>query len=379
VEALVRVGGIGVLIFGGHVLLPRLLRESARDTSGEVMMIMSIAIAIVAGVATQALGFSMELGAFLAGFLLASTPFRHHLSGQIAPLRDLFMAVFFTTLGMRLDLETVLENWWIILIAGALMTALKAITIGFTCWAVGATAGMAVAVGAALAQGGEFGLVLLDQSETLGVISATVNANAIAIVVISLMLTPAMLNFGRWWSQRWAKVGCAPWLKRSLDQHVTVARAADAGADAVQHAPRVILAGYGQVGFTVGESLDQAGITFSIIEINPDNLRLAKHEGHTHPAVFGDVTNIEVLEAAGLKQADALILTMPDEPAVLKACALARRQRPDIFIAARMQVQRHSKTAAELGADYIIVEEMEAARAMREAVLKHLHEAGSSS
>ena len=96
--------------------------------------------AIGAGIATQSLGFSMELGAFLAGFLLSGTIFRHKLAAQIAPLRDLFLAVFFTTLGMRLNPHVMIESWWIILIGGILMSFIKAIAISFTCWSLGATA-----------------------------------------------------------------------------------------------------------------------------------------------------------------------------------------------------------------------------------------------
>ncbi|MCH9002451.1 MAG: cation:proton antiporter, partial [Planctomycetes bacterium] len=103
IEAILRVGGVVVLIVLGRVILPRVLRESFKGRSLEVMTLAGVAAALLAAVVAQGIGFSLEMGAFLAGFMLAGTPFRHQLSGQIGPLRDIFIAVFFTTLGMKLD------------------------------------------------------------------------------------------------------------------------------------------------------------------------------------------------------------------------------------------------------------------------------------
>jgi CPA2 family monovalent cation:H+ antiporter-2 len=284
-------------------------------------------------------------------------------------LRDLFLAVFFTSLGMQLDPGALAKWWWVILLGGAAMSTVKAVTIGFTCWSLGATASMAVAVGMSLAQGGEFGLVLLQTADAQGLIGKTVLANTIAIIVISLILTPAMVELGRRFSRRWEKVSCAPWVKHSLrnppQDH-------EQPLDSAPTSGLVILAGHGQVGREIAKSLALSGVPYTVIELNPDTVSMLAglHEG---PAVvFGDVSNADVLESAGLDRAAALILTMPDESAVLAACATARRKKPSIFIAARMQLELHKRTAQELGADVVVVEELEAAKAMREAVIAHL-------
>lgn len=363
-KALLRVGGITALIVLGKVVLPRVLKEAARERTGEVMMIVSVAVAIGAGVATHAMGFSMELGAFLAGFLLAATPFRHQLTGQIAPLRDLFMAVFFTTLGMQLDPQSLLESWWILLIGGAIMTAVKVISIGGVSWLLGATPQMALAVGFALAQGGEFGLMLIDAAQTEGILSETAGDNVIAIIVVSLILTPGLVDLGRRLSHRYASLSCAPWIRTGL-QAAAAEHAAPEGA-------RVILGGYGQVGSAVARALDEAGIPCTIIEVNPDVVNRAQRES----IVLGDVSNQWVLADAGLARASALLLTMPDEQAVLAACAIARRQRPDIFIVVRIGMARHEQAARQLGADLVVVEELEAARAMQGPVLARLRDRG---
>jgi CPA2 family monovalent cation:H+ antiporter-2 len=339
-----------------------LLRESARETSGEVMMIVSIAVAIAAGLLTQAVGFSMELGAFIAGFLLASTPFRHHLSGQIAPLRDLFMAVFFTSLGMNVYPEVVMKYWWAVLVGGAVMAGMKAGLIGLASWTFGATPAVAVRVGLALAQGGEFSLVLIGLAEDRGILGETVSDNAIAIVVISLMLTPALVDVGRRWSERWTGIRCAPWIAHGTSDisQEPVAR---------RPGPFVIIGGFGQVGRAIGRALDDSHIFFSIVEMNAETARRQLLDGRE--VVYGDVANTEVLETAGLEFANALVLTMPDEPSVLRACAAARRKRAGIFIAVRMGMASHGRAASELGADVVIAEELEAAKALQAALMEH--------
>ncbi|UCE61756.1 MAG: cation:proton antiporter, partial [Phycisphaerales bacterium] len=196
VDAVVRVGAAAALIIVGRLILPRVLRESLKGRSLEVMTIVGVAAALLAAIAAQAVGFSLEMGAFLAGFVLAGTPFRHQLSGQIGPLRDVFIAVFFTTLGMKLDPGVLAEWWWVIIVGGAAMMALKATVISGTCWALGTTASIAIAVGFSLAQAGEFSLIVLGAAHDKGIIDNATTATTIAIVVISLILTPALVELG---------------------------------------------------------------------------------------------------------------------------------------------------------------------------------------
>lgn len=360
-----RIGGIAAVIFFGRVFLPRLLTEAAREKSGEVMMIISIAVALGAAVLAHFLGFSMELGAFLAGFVLAGTPFRHQLTGQIAPLRDLFLAVFFTTLGMQLDPRDVAEHWWIVLVGGAAMSAIKAVAIGATCWALGASAAIAAAVGLALAQGGEFSLVLFSASQRLGIIDEQVASNAISIVVISLILTPALVEIGRRISRRMTDLPHAPWIREAFG---AIDRA---HVGPVGNRRHVILGGHGQVGSAIAHALDRAGVSYAVVDVDPDAVGGIRETGAA--VILGDVANQSVLESAGLGHADALILTMPDAPAVLAASAIARRKRgKGLFIAARFEMASHARAARDLDVDHVTIEEVETARAMEAAVLRHL-------
>jgi CPA2 family monovalent cation:H+ antiporter-2 len=362
IEAMLRVGGVAVLIILGRVILPRILRESFKGRSLEVMALTGVAAALLAAVVAQGIGFSLEMGAFLAGFLLAGTPFRHQLSGRIGPLRDIFIAVFFTTLGMKLDPSILAEWWWVIIAGGALMMVLKSALISGVCWSLGTTASVAIAVGFSLAQAGEFSLIVLDTAHGKGIIDDATTATAIAIVVISLILTPALVELGGRLARVASKIGTAPWVKSSPLRDPSHARPRPSN-----QAKHVIIAGYGPIGFLIAEELERAGINYTVVELNPATVHEQSRRGR--PVIFGDVGNLEVLESAGIGNAHALVLTIPDEEAVLRACATAQRRAPDVFIVARTRVVSKKEDLMEAGADSVTVDETSAATEMLRAVM----------
>ena len=366
VEAILRVGGVAVLIVIGRVILPRVLRESFKGRSLEVMTLAGVAAALLAAVVAKGIGFSLEVGAFLAGFMLAGTPFRHQLSGQIGPLRDIFIAVFFTTLGMKLDPSILAQWWWVIIAGGALMMVLKAAVISGVCWALGTTASIAIAVGLSLAQAGEFSLIVLGATHDNGIIDDATMATAIAIVVISLIVTPALVELGGRLARVASKIGTAPWIKSSLLRDPTHAR-----LHASNQAKHVIIAGYGPIGCLIAEELERAGINYTVVELNPATVQEQTRRGRR--VIFGDVGNLEVLESAGIGSAHALVLTIPDEEAVLRACAVARRRAPDVFIAARTRVLSKRAGLMEVGADSVTVDETSAAAEMLRVVMARIN------
>ena len=366
VEAILRVGGVAVLIVIGRVILPRVLRESFKGRSLEVMTLAGVAAALLAAVVAKGIGFSLEVGAFLAGFMLAGTPFRHQLSGQIGPLRDIFIAVFFTTLGMKLDPSILAQWWWVIIAGGALMMVLKAAVISGVCWALGTTASIAIAVGLSLAQAGEFSLIVLGATHDNGIIDDATMATAIAIVVISLIVTPALVELGGRLARVASKIGTAPWIKSSPLRDPTHAR-----LHASKQAKHVIIAGYGPIGCLIAEELERAGINYTVVELNPATVQEQTRRGRR--VVFGDIGNLEVLESAGIGSAHALVLTIPDEEAVLRTCAVARRRAPDVFIAARTRVLSKRADLMEVGADSVTVDETSAAAEMLRVVMARIN------
>lgn len=367
VEAVIRIGLVTLLFITGRWFLPRIVSASLRTRSLQLLMVIGVAVALLAAYVASRIGFSLEMGAFLAGFLLASTPFRHQLSGQIAPLRDLFIAVFFTSLGMQLNLPVVMSYWWVILLAVPLLLVAKSAAIGFTSWAFGAPLGTAMAVGLALSQAGEFSLILFSAAQNQGLVSGDIFAVSVAVVVITLILTPPLLNAGARVSGRDFRFKHAPWVR--LPARPSIPETGTEGT--AQPAPKhVIVAGFGPAGRYLTDKLEAAGIETHIIELNYDTVREQMKNGRE--ITFGDASNPEVLSSAGLDIAEALLLTIPDDEAALRALKCAREQRPDVFVAMRVASQSHQQTALDAGANQVVVEETATAEQMLRGISNRL-------
>jgi hypothetical protein len=348
--------------------------------SGEALLVVSATIALAAAMLAAALGFSPELGAFLAGFMLASTPFRYQVAGQLVPLRDLFLAVFFTAIGMSLPVADVAQYWWIILIALAAILILKSLIISLTSWAAGASAAVAAYAGLSLAQTSEFSLVIVNEARDRGILTELQAGSCIALVVLSMVLTPTLFWLARHAAFKTVTLRPAPWVRSSAlrgEVFVDPEPAEDAAeptdsAEPPRRRHRAIIAGFGPVGRAVADTLERRGLRITIIELNPRTVERQYALGRA--IVYGDVSNPEVLDRAGVSTADAVILTIPDEEAVLRACRFIRTHRHNIFIAARVNALSKGLQAMQLGADHAVVEELATAEAMAAQVLLKLQQ-----
>ncbi len=354
------------LVLLGRFVLPRLLNIASRcgSRSMEVLTILSLAFAMFAAGVTQVLGLSPALGAFLGGFLLSATPFRHALAGQIGTLRDVALAVFFTAVGMRLDLNTAMDHLPEIILGTTALILIKTFSIGACIWMVGSTLRVALLAALALAGGGEFAIVILGVADSAGAVTPDVSSTATTIIVISMLLITPGMALARIIATKWRLAMVPPWGKRSQ------VHAHSHEDDSTNPSRHVIVAGYGLVGRAVSDRLTATGDTVTVIEMNMQTVHRQQRMGRAF--VFGDVSDPAVLESAGLLVADALVLTIPDEHAVARACTTARALRPDLFIVARASYMSRGVLAKSLGASAVVVEEMVTAEAMEKIVEEEL-------
>ncbi len=365
-DIVLRLGGVVALVLVGRLLLPKLLRESLRVGGTEALFLAGMAFALGAAGACEGLGFSLELGAFLAGFILADTPFQQELSGKVVPVRDLFLAVFFTTLGMNVDPAVALDVWPWVLVAVAALVVVKLIAIGIACWSGGAHASTALIVGACLAHGGEFSLVLLEQAQVKGVLDARMHGILIVVVVVGLLLMPALGALARRIAPHMHAAPLAPFAGRTR-----LARPfGQTDEDAVP--ARVIVAGYGPVGRAVVEAMEAAGLPTAVIELNPATITELRSQGRF--AVLGDVRTSTVLSAAGIEKALALIVTMPDVQAARVGVSSARRMNPAVWTAARAPLVQSKKALLDAGVDLVLSDEDSMADRLPGAILARLVE-----
>lgn len=374
-KALVAVGGIALLIIVCRKLLPWLMREAARHTSQEVPLVLSAAVALASAVLAAGLGFSPELGAFLAGFLLAGTPFRYQLSGQLIPLRDLFMAVFFTAVGLQVDVRVIADGWPLILTAVVSLVLIKSASMGLVAWLFGATPAVAVVFALALFQAGEFSIVILAVAKWRGLFDEDMMARLTVVVVLSLVLTPPMYMLGHWLRRFAVKLPVAGWSKVGALREPTSdeEKAADDEATAGKAKPlqdHVVIAGFGVVGRAIADRLEIAGVPFCVVDLNQQTIKTQRKLGRH--ALYGDISNPDVLESADVEHAAGVVLTIPDDEATLRACRVVRTLSPHVFIAARTSFLSKAIAATQLGADHVTVEEVATADTMARQVMDRL-------
>lgn len=364
-DALIAIGAIAGFIIVSKFVLPRILAAAAR-VGAEVMLVLASAVALSAAALTTSVGLSPELGAFIAGFVLAGTPFKYELSGQLAPMRDLFMAVFFTAVGLGADLSVLAQQWWVVLLAAVVLAVIKAHAIAISAWALGATPRAAAMNGMALFQAGEFGLVIVAVAASKGIFTPEESAVFIGVTIVTLIITPGVLSVEHHVADFVGRHAPRnPWLASSLSSDESEPQ--DAHGAMRDH---VVVAGFGPVGRAVADRLAKAGVTFSIIELNPDTVRKQRSLGRS--AHFGDVTNEEVLTSAGVPSARAIVIAVPDDDAMIRSTRLARKLNHSAIILSRANALSSGLRAKGLGADHVVVEELITAEAMASQVLMRL-------
>ncbi len=359
-------GGLAVvvgIVLAGRYPIPWLLKRasSSPGSAGEVLTVLSVAYGLASAGATAWVGLSPELGAFLAGFVLSSTPFKHQLTGQVGAIRDVFLAVFFVAVGMQVDLDVIADEWWRVVVGVAAVIGVKAAAIGVISWAVGTTRAVAVKVACSLAQGGEFGLILLGLGAgSLGLISEAELSIFTGVIVVTLITTPGLISLGEWLAHRTTSTRLAPWIGSAtlLDADETSVEKDDR--------PLVVVAGFGVVGRAVVDRLCAANIRTCVVETNPNTVR--KQQALGREVIFGDVSDPEVMHAAGVPHAAALVLTIPDDSASVRAVRTAKSLAPNLKIIVRSQYVSRATEVQKHGADYMVVEEIATALAMEKLV-----------
>jgi glutathione-regulated potassium-efflux system protein KefB len=283
---------IGGLIAVGRYLLQPLLKVIGRIAERELFIVAGLVAILGGATLMEFIGLSPALGAFIAGVMLANSPYRHELEADIDPFRSLLLGFFFLAVGMMLDLNVIVENPGFVLGAAvALVTVKIAIIFG-----LGKLFGMetypALAMGMLLSQGGEFGFVLFAEAEKALLIEPEASSLFSAIITLSMASTPFLMLLAGRFSNR------PPKSSAKLDDPGKADRAS------------VIVVGQGRFGQTVAQVLMAAKIPLTLIDINPEQIDI--HQQFGAKVFYGDGTRVDLLRRAGAHEADAIVFCMDD-------------------------------------------------------------------
>jgi monovalent cation:H+ antiporter-2, CPA2 family len=339
---------LGLLLTGGQRLMRWWLTLVARRKSEELFMLNLLLITLGLAWLTEHAGLSLALGAFVAGMLISETEYKHQVETDIRPFHDVLLGLFFITIGMMLDWRLVFERWPLVLLLLSLSLAFKLALITGLTRAFGASTGVSLRVGLYLAQGGEFGLVLLSLSGQHNLVPPQLFNPILASMVLSMLATPFIIQYTN------AIVGRlvgSDWLMQSV-QMTTIARKS---INADRH---VIICGYGRCGQNLARLLEAEGIPYMALDLDPDRVRQAAAAGHS--VVFGDAARLQALMAAGLHRASAVVVTFLDTPGALKVLHHAHEQAASVPVVVRTVDDGDLEKLRAAGATEVVPEALEA-------------------
>ncbi|NQW93777.1 MAG: cation:proton antiporter [Polaromonas sp.] len=338
---------VGLLLTGGQRLMRWWLTIVARRKSEELFVLNLLLVTLALAWVTELAGLSLALGAFIAGMLISETEFKHQVETDIRPFHDVLLGLFFISIGMMLDWQIVLERWPLVLPLATLPVLFKLVMITVLARALGGTTGTSLRTGLYLAQAGEFGFVLLSLANESRLVPPDLLNPILASMVLSMLATPFIILYS---NRIVMKLVASEWLQQSL-QMTSIARKS---INANKH---VIICGYGRCGQNLGSMLEQEGIQYMALDLDPDRVRQAASAGDS--VVFGDAVRLQSLMAAGLARASAVVVTYLDTASALKVLANVRAHAPTVPVIVRTVDDHDLEKLQAAGATEVVPEAIE--------------------
>ncbi len=339
---------VAAVLLAARLLFPRLISAVARTRSPEVFTLTVILVALGTALISGKAGLSLALGAFLAGVVISETPYAHHVTAQIMPLRDAFSSLFFVSVGMlvepRLWLQAPLEAVGLPLA----VVLLKAVVVTVLALAFGVGGRAAVAAGLALAQVGEFSFILAQAGSEAGLLDPDARQTFLSVSVVTMAATPLLMALGRRLSSRAAGLGR---LRPTWGGPVSL--------EEEKLQDHVVLVGYGFNGQHVAAALDGLGVEYLVLELNPNTVASLQQQGLR--VVYGDACQEELLKRASVQTARAMVVSIADAVAARVIAAVARHLNPQLRIIVRTRFVGEAETLRQQGADEVVPEEFETA------------------
>lgn len=338
-RALAVVAAVSGVVFLGRWLVPRMFGIIARSGLREMFTAAALLLVVAIAVLMTKVGLSPALGAFVGGVVLAGSPYRHELEGDLEPFKGLLLGLFFVSIGAGMDLRLLLAHPWeiaamvavLVLVKGGVLALLSKI------FRFGADTGSLYTL--ALFQAGEFAFVLLGQANSMGVIGNSLTGKLNVVVALSMVLTPLALL---------------------VHQFVLMPRFARHGPvavrepDVVEHESPVILVGFGRFGNYVGRLLRSQGMRPVILETDAEHVELTRRLGfEVH---YGDATRLELLEAAGAANARLMVIAAADEETIDSLVETATRHFPNLKLVVRAHGMEHRMRLLNRGLEHVFHE-----------------------
>ncbi|MCM8855249.1 MAG: cation:proton antiporter [Candidatus Thiodiazotropha sp.] len=343
-QLMIEVGMIAMVVILGRYVLPFVLNQLAKQGNREgFFLVVMLAVFLAAWVMDQA-GLSMALGAFVMGMLLSGSSYRLQIQAFIEPYKGLLMSLFFVAVGMSIDFASIAQDALMFVQHIFVIVAIKMLVLLLLALVFGFSKQVAVRVSFFLAQGGEFGFVLIGSAKALQVIDDGTFVMAVGVISVSMLITPLLVRA----SDRLAKQ-----FDRSEHETDHLQYPADHG----EESQRVIIGGYGRVGHTVAVLLHTSGVPIVVFDTRPD--RVAQGKKDDLPVYYGDISDPDLLDAANAGNASLVVLTINNGPTALKTVSHIRNAYPHVPVISRARDLEACGHLVKAGASHAYPEALE--------------------
>ncbi|MBI1208834.1 MAG: potassium transporter KefB [Azospirillum sp.] len=333
-----------VIVVAGRVVVRPVLRMVAEARQPELFTTVTLLVVLGVGWMTERAGLSMALGAFLAGLLIAETEYRHQVEADVEPFRGVLLALFFMSVGMSINLGLIFGQIPLVLALVGVVVAIKSGILALLCRLFGFPVGVSAQVGLELAQGGEFAFVVFVLAIQHHVLPGITGQLALALVALTMALTPALSAAGRRVAAR-LKPPPLPGIEAITRE----------SGDLKNH---VVIAGFGRVGQTLARLLEAHKQPYIALDLEP--LRVAEGRARGLPVYYGDASRAEVLRAAGSARARAAVVTLDHPEAAQRAVLALRGAWPELPVLVRARDLAHRDGLEQAGATLVVPEMVEA-------------------
>lgn len=343
-----------IFIVGRTVFRPlfRIISSDGRYVNNEIFIAFTLLIALSAAYATEYMGLSMALGAFVSGILVAETEFRVAAEESIHPFKGLFLGLFFMTIGMTIDVIDLWNNITSILIISAAVIFIKALVIIALCVMFSFNKSTSLNVGVLLAQGSEFAFIMFKLASDVNILDPALTKVLMSVVTLTMAITPLLYTFSR-------KAVMHLNLKQTHEKKRMELGSQDVGN-------HVIIGGFGSVGRTVAQMLEEKNIHYIALDIDQS---IVKESYESRPVFRGDISQVDMLEAAGIDRASAFVITIDNDITIRKTVKNVAKYYKHIPVVVRMHNIKHAKSIIDLGAALVVPEDHETALQLGGAIL----------
>ncbi len=344
---------VGLILVGARYLVPKFLERIVQSRSRELFLLTIIVLCLGIAWLTSLAGMSLALGAFIAGLVISESEYSHQAMAEVLPFRDSFNSLFFVSVGMLMDVRTILLHPWLVAGVIAAVLLVKCLT------GVGAVLGLrqpprvAVITGLALAQVGEFGFLLAGEGLKAGLMAAPDYQVFLAVSVLTMLLTPFLIQWAPQVGRRveaWQRV-------RHVLPGLTTAHVLGETQSQLKIRDHVIIMGYGLNGRNLARVLGETELPYVALDLDGDTVRRESRGGV--PIYYGDGTNPNVLRHLRIQDARVFVVAISDPFAARRAVQVARSLNPQIHIVVRTRYLRELSELHDMGADDVVPEEFE--------------------